>query len=693
MISYEEIALSEKNVRSEMQCPGYSSIVKYLSARGITEDLYDRLALHILPARQLVNLVRRTNTSTDERLAVVFPHHDMQGHRIPWWSARLVDTDIRPSVRSFAEQIDRSSRGKMFCPPKELIHGYLSPLCDWTRLTKGQRVYIHESAIKAINGSILGYHSVGLNGVRGFSGNKYGVSLIDELRGLPWKELSLQPVICFDSNATDNWDVQKAIGDLAKTLYTFEAPQAIHLLLPKSPEGTDWGFDDFRTTLGDDAAREYLESAGVQAPIDDMEVLKLKLNAEVCVVRSLKRIAEQSTGILMSQSEFVGVNYAHLTVLQDVGPDKPKKRIPVAREWLMDSRRATVQSLAYLPGREKIHDDVLNLWRDMGQKQAGGDVTPWTSLLENCVAETSLRAWIIQWFAYPLQQLGGKLNTFLHIFGPPGSGKNALLAPLMSIYGRNAVSIGREHIASNFNSILSSRQFVNLDEIHGGNDRDAVAITNKIKILVTSPVIVVNQKNQPEYEIKNCINIVTTSNYIDSIRLDDEDRRACVIRFQPRESRKGDQEYWEAYFRWVENGGAAALYDWLLKVDMTGFDPMGWAPMTPDKLLVTESTRRHDEQWAKALVDDPDGMLPPHMIGWCFATTEQLSSVCWAGDSTGSNPGRSIALGKRLHEAGLNKIEIKYNGKKTRLWNIRDRREWPNAEILAYLRRNTVIVG
>lgn len=667
--------------QNELSCFGIDIAYKYLQDRGISIEDIDRLGIVIAPAREVIANARGTTAFGDDtRLAIVFKHIAGHGGDIDWWSARLVETDSRPPPhKTFIDLIAYKARGKMFCPPGEAPHAYFVPTLDWSLLAKGDNVYIHESCIKAFNGANLGYWSIGLNGVRGWSARKHGITLLEELRTLPWKALNLNPIIVFDSNAAENWDVQLAMGSLAAKIYEFSGQRSRHLLLPKNADGNHWGFDDFVVSAGVDAARRYLDTAA-EAPVIDLseiELKKIQLNAEVCVVRSLGRIAEQKTGYLMSRAAFTDVNYASWTARND-----DDKFVSVPRLWLMDERRVEVEKLEYSPGSPAIvprgaadsDSSFLNLWRGMGVEPANGECELWQELLEKQVMDATLRKWFLQWMAYPLQNLGAKMNAYVHLYGPPGIGKNAILQPLLEIYGCNGVVMGKDQIASTFNSIYSARQFVNLDEMHGGSDSGALSISNRIKGLVTSSKLVVNTKGQPEYEVTNCVNLVTTSNYSDSIKFDEGERRACVIKF---EGRMG-QEWWDTYFKDIR---AAQVYSFLLDVDMTGFNPGGAAPDTQWKEMVIDATRDAMTKWVRDLSIDPDSVLPEIAKGVRFLTPEQLGAAYYPGEPGKNTPSLRNQIGLRMNDAGFERTGlISVGGAMRRFWVIR-KGAWTNDEI------------
>ena len=649
-------------------CPfsqgAYAKCYEYLGLRGVkTPQEIDRLGIRILAAADI-------GKGGDSRAALVFPHYDRGGAELDWWSARLVDVE-ESKPRGFAGMVPQH-KGKMFCPPRVPPQVYFPRTIDWTNIAEGAAVYIHESCMKAIAGVRCSTYSLGLNGVWGWGSKNHEIALLSELRDIPWKARSLKCVVVFDSNAAGNDQVELAIARFAERMNLICKVDVQHHLLPKPPEElglVDWGFDDYCAHYGDEAAEAWLEG-GVDAPVVEVSGLlmaQLELNDEVCVVRSLKKVVEQRTGTQMGRGEFIEVNYAHMQVWVD------DKVVSAPRTWLQWDGRRVVEKMEYTPGGPRLNGvQSLNTWNSMGVEPMEGDVTPWLSLMSRVIPDVELRKWVIQWFAYPLQNLGAKMNTFIHMFGPPGGGKDAIVAPIHGIYGENAVALGRERIISDFNEVYACKQFLQLDELHSGGDRDGLAVTNKIKMLTTRPRLTVNAKGKSEYEVVNHVNLVTSSNYSDSIKLDENDRRCLVLRVGRHETVIRDKGYWDGYFQWaLSDAGRSALYGYLLGVDCSDFYAAGWAPVTEDKEMVTDATRHPMDKWARSLREDPDSVLPPILRGAKVLTAEQAAFAYVSDDPAGKiSPGMKNALGQKLRDAGLVLERVKVDGINRRVWIV-----------------------
>lgn len=658
-----ETRYSDINMTTTITQMGLDVVYDYLAQRGITlQDIED----HGLS----IGMAYDIGLTSDDRMCVVFPHYSQQGDVLDWWSARLVQTS--PAPRGFAGLVP-VNRPKMYCPAKEPPAAYLPITLDWSSIPQASTIYIHESCIKALNGAKCGTYSIGLNGVWGWGSKKHDIALVSQIKDLPWKQKQLKCVVVFDSNAATNDGVALSIRKFAERMKLICGVDALHMLLPQDPEGKEWGFDDFCAHHGYEYAQAWLANMDNAQPIplDELGTLKLQLNEEVCIVRNLKRVVEQATGTMMGKGEFTDMNYAHYTAWVEQGERETLVNVP--KQWLAWDGRKTVERMEYTPGGPLLVDrQYLNLWRGMGVEPSVGQVHPWLQLLERSIPCSDTRKWVIQWFAYPLQHLGAKMNTYIHMFGPPGGGKGALLAPIVGIYGDNGIQLGRERIASDFNEVYATKQFINLDELHGGTDRDGLAIGNKIKMLTTAQKLVVNGKGKGEYQVDNHINLVTSANYADAIKLDENDRRCLVLRIGSAGTVIKDPDYWVPYFAWAQSvEGQAALYHYLLGVDLAGFAPTGWAPGTEEKEFVTNATRAPLDRWVMELAEDPALVLPPVLRGAQVLTAEQLAHAYVSDDPMGKiTPSLKMRLGLQMHERGFQNRLVKVEGTPKRLWVV-----------------------
>ena len=650
---------------ADSQLYGFTAAQAYLRKRGIdTPELIDALGLRLIPADKLYQATTSSPwQSRSEDIAIVLPHQSPD-----WWSARLVSTQPVKAVKSGWDALTlQKSRAKMHCPTGVPPVAYHPPILDWQNIPKGTPIYIHESAIKAINGAKLGYYSVGLNGVYGWSSErKHAVQLVEGLIDLPWRACALKPVIVFDSNVNTNPAVGAARQRLAEKLHVIFNVDVAALDVPMTPTGEHQGFDDWCQNRTPDEIRTFLTQPPIPIEVTGLRAELAKMNDEVVLVRRVGLVVEVETSIQMTRDAFVNTIYANRIYLD--ADDAPRS---VAKAWMVSDTRVEVDKLAYNPGQPKLTAEAFNLWPGMGVEPQQGPVDPWLDLLAHGVPDLPLRHWLIKWFAYPLQNLGAKMDTNLLLFGSQGVGKNALIAPFSIIYGKNATTVSKEHFDTAFNDTYAARQFINIDELSGGGGKDGQKIANKIKMLTTSPTLWVNSKGKAEYEVDNHVNLVITSNHSDCLKLEENDRRATVIQFGTREHIK-PAPYWDAYFTWLANGGAAHLYAYLLSVDLTDFDPHGRAPHTEWKAQITDATRGPIEAFVRELWDDPQSILEqtfPLMKNARVLTAEHLL-MAYMPEENKRTPGLKVKIGHCMTDVGFKRPELKIDGRKERPWII-----------------------
>lgn len=687
MLRFMDLNVKFHNCKTEKDLPGINRAYDYLAARGITLEDVERLGLHIMPANELIHANKVSNSDKepnkrDARIAIVFPHYTLHGQLADWWFARLVGgltpVELRLVGPSFADITDKTKNAdrKVFCPPKEPPIAYLPPLVDWAKLPMEATVYIHESAIKAINCAKLGKYSIGLNGVYGWCSRKFEIPLLHEIKDLPWKERKLRPVICFDSNYDTNWGVQDAITKLAQKMHEICGVRPVHLPLPKAPDGTDWGFDDYCQHYGPAVALQYLEAEGREIDGTELHRQLVDLNNRVVVVRGMSRIAEIDTCNVWTASEFMNVTYADW-ISWDTTGETPKP-MSTPKEWLRWKEHRQVEALCYEPGQPEIYKNNLNKWRHSGVVPEAGDVDPWLELIANNIHEDGVADHMIDWLAYTVQNPGRKIKQLLHIFGPQGTGKNLLMAPIAKIFGSNYVLINAPQLKSQFTSLYAEKELVHIDELprlRGRKTEEADAINQKIKSFVTDEFIIVNTKRLPEYIIRNCANIVLTSNYYDCVKLDNDDRRSFVIRWEPTErtDHRRDPHYWQRYAKWMDAGGISALYAYLLERDISHFNPDSWAPETAHKRAVIESSMDALEHWVHDLRQDTE-WVPPLTTGKVLYTTKELALLFFEGHTEDTISKRMLdAVANELRNAGYRQAN---NGKSIKTQDGRVNRYW-----------------
>ncbi|MEY2631499.1 MAG: hypothetical protein RIR00_153, partial [Pseudomonadota bacterium] len=186
--------------------------------------------------------------------------------------------------------------------------------------------------------------------------------------------------------------------------------------------------------------------------------------------------------------------------------------------------------------------------------------------------------WVLRWMAYPLQHPGAKMASAIIMHGPQGTGKSTVWQCLAKIYGDYATVLNQRGLEDRFNSDwVDSKLFILAEEVV--TRAEMWHIKNELKELITGEWIRVNPKNIAAYRQRNQVNGVFLSNENQPLPLDNDDRRHCVIYTPPPLT---EAEYDEVFLE-IEQGGVAALYHYLLNLDLGDFHPKKRPPMTEAK--------------------------------------------------------------------------------------------------------------
>lgn len=243
----------------------------------------------------------------------------------------------------------------------------------------------------------------------------------------------------------------------------------------------------------------------------------------------------------------------------------------------------------------------LNTWKGWPLEPKEGCCDQLLGLLHYlCSADANGDAifqWVLRWMAYPLQHPGAKMSSAIIMHGPQGTGKSTVWQCLAKIYGDYATVLNQRGLEDRFNSDwVDSKLFILAEEVV--TRAEMWHIKNELKELITGEWIRVNPKNIAAYRQRNQVNGVFLSNENQPLPLDNDDRRHCVIYTPPALS---ESEY-DAVFLEIERGSIAALYHYLLTLDLGDFHPKKRPPMTEAKAaliaLSSPSETRFILEWA-----------------------------------------------------------------------------------------------
>ncbi len=269
----------------------------------------------------------------------------------------------------------------------------------------------------------------------------------------------------------------------------------------------------------------------------------------------------------------------------------------------------------------------LNTWRGWPIKPKQGKCELLLELLQYlCSLETNsdeLYRWLLCWMAYPLQNPGAKMSSAVIMHGPQGTGKSTVFQTLARIYGEYATVLNQRGLEDKFNADwVDAKLFILAEEVV--TRAEMWHIKNELKELITGDWVRVNGKFAGAYRQRNHINAAFLSNEGQPLPLENDDRRHCVVWTPP----ELGQEFYDEVRAEIEDGGVAAFYDYLLKVDCSKFHAKKRPPDTQAKRNLIDLSRPSEERF---LIDwlngdicfrDQDGTLP-----FCACGTTDLYSA------------------------------------------------------------------
>jgi hypothetical protein len=215
----------------------------------------------------------------------------------------------------------------------------------------------------------------------------------------------------------------------------------------------------------------------------------------------------------------------------------------------------------------------------------------------------------------------------------------------MGIYGSNAIEINQEQLNESFNSWARHRQFVVADEVTGSDKR---AVADKIKSYITHREIIINVKYEVPYTLPDCINYYFTSQHPDAMMLDDTDRRFFVWEFP---SDPAPSDFYTRYSKWYRSAdGTAALFDYLLNIDTSSFDPSAPAMWTDAKRAMVVDSKSDLGSFVAQLRDDPDTVLSAFGRDVDLLCSRQLVPI---HDPIGNKHVSANGMGRELKRAGF----------------------------------------
>lgn len=341
-----------------------------------------------------------------------------------------------------------------------------------------------------------------------------------------------------------------------------------------------------------------------------------------------------------------------------------KSRIPIRK----------FERLVYLPEAPEFEhggkSGAYNIWRKSGVEAQSGDVTPFLEHMAFLFPNEADRELVLDYLALLTQKPAQKIHFALLVRGSQGTGKSWIGNLMEKIIGRpNVVRPSNDEVVSRWTHWMEGAQLAIVEELM---TLGRLEVANRLKPVITDPMIRIEEKNCSLYSIPNHLNFICFTNHEDALKIEHGDRRWLVV-FSP--AVKKEPEYYARLFGYLEHGGAAFLKHWLMQRQIV-LNGHGVAPATSGK----ETMRRMSMGDAEAhLLDLYDGNEAP--FDFDLVRVDDLVQAVPAKLS-GKSSLRS-RLSKLLKEEVGAVAHTRYtkqhaNRPPWQLWSLRNHEVWDN---------------
>lgn len=219
----------------------------------------------------------------------------------------------------------------------------------------------------------------------------------------------------------------------------------------------------------------------------------------------------------------------------------------------------------------------LNLYKGVkdvvSKNNSNNDYSPLQNWLDLSIPEQIVQNYLMDWFAYKVQNPASISPIIPTIIGKQGTGKNSIVETFKGLYKGNVVAATEAHTLAeaNFNSNLSTALLVHIDESRTSNN-DRKSLEAKIKFLTGNTNVSINEKYKSERTQRRYFNIIITSNDAVPVRMSEhgDERRVVPIRFA---DGAAQHPITAAFGAWaVSELGHKTMYNYFMQRDVSEFD-------------------------------------------------------------------------------------------------------------------------
>lgn len=249
--------------------------------------------------------------------------------------------------------------------------------------------------------------------------------------------------------------------------------------------------------------------------------------------------------------------------------------------WLDQPERSGVRKVTFEPGMPTLYQGAVNLWTGFAVEPVDDEAG--CQLILAHIGEVlggsdpAIGEFILNWLAMRVQgivnrqpgRLLPRLISALVMRSIQGTGKGLFEQYVAKMFGDHALVTARgSGLTGRFNWQFAHLVLLCADEAFFAGNHEQHDI---LKSFQSEPAFTFEKKYGDSVSLPNHCAMIMSTNSDWAVPADAGERRMFVFDVSPH--RKGDREYFNALGHEMDNGGPAALLGWLLKRDITGFNP------------------------------------------------------------------------------------------------------------------------
>jgi hypothetical protein len=371
-------------------------------------------------------------------------------------------------------------------------------------------------------------------------------------------------------------------------------------------------------------------SAGEDTPLTPLQHLQAKfgivdLGGEIRLI-DLGQLSQVLEGAAKSDLAFYSRADGNIKMARalEALPLHSDPKIEIKQFWVNPNTKI-FDNVAFTP--DPAAPTTINYWIPPTIKPvAGGDWQVIGEFLLNviCSGNMALFSYLMMYLAHMLQQPHVKPGIILVLLGGQGTGKGTFFRLLHRIWSRTTLIVSDvNQIVGTFNASLERNYVICMDEALFSGDKKSI---ERLKSLVTEPVIHIEQKYQPSRSIESFHRFFATSNNDFFGQVDTDDRRFLFLRVS--DQRQTDLRYFDEVHKTIDDDTCmgSMMHD-LLQLNLTSFNPRQ-RPKTREHLSQRlQSLNGFDRFWYEKLCL---GQLPKgHHYDWTddFVATHEIQEA------------------------------------------------------------------